>query len=146
MSTGGNKDLLRRLQQALNEGRLDAIDDIFAPSYVRHDPSGLLKNVGVQEYKQAFAAIRRAFPDAHWTVDELLEDGDRVIGRWTFHGTHDGPLFALAPTGRHVTYPIIAVYRIENGHIAEDWHVFHALGLWQTLIPEIGELIAKALG
>jgi predicted ester cyclase len=146
VSTENNKAILRRLQEGLNEGNLGVADEVFAPDYVRHDPSGLLRDVGVQEYKQAFAAIRRAFPDAHWTLDELLAVDDRVIGRWTFRGTHSGPLFKVAPTGRSVTYPIIAVYRIENGRIAEDWHVFHALGLWEALIPEIGELIARARG
>jgi predicted ester cyclase len=146
MQTEGNKALLRQLQHALNKGDLDAIDDIFTPGYIRHDPSGLLNEVGVERYKQTFGMIRRAFPDAHWTLEEVLEDGDRVIGRWTFHGTHTGPFANLAPTGREVTYPIIAIYRIENGRIAEDWHVFHALGLWQTLIPEIAERIAKARG
>jgi steroid delta-isomerase-like uncharacterized protein len=144
MSSQGNKNLLRQLGQALNDGDLDAVEGIFAPDYVRHDPTGLLHEVGVREYKQAFSAFRRAFPDAHWTLEEALEDGDRVVGRWTFHGTHDGPFFNLAPTGRKVTYPIIGIYRVENGRIAEDWHVYHALGLWQTLIPEVAELIADA--
>ena len=40
--------------------------------------------------------------------------------------------------------PIIGIYRIANGRIAEDWHIFHSLGLWQQLIPEIGELLAEA--
>lgn len=144
MSSQGNKDVVRRLAQALNEGNLDLVDDIFTPDYIRHDPSDLMKDVGVEEYKQAFATIRRAFPDAHWTMEDILEDGDKVIGRWTFHGTNDGPFFNLAPTGRKVTYPIIAVYRIKDGRIAEDWHVFHALGLWQQLIPEITDLIGQA--
>jgi predicted ester cyclase len=48
----------------------------------------------------------------------LLADGDRVIGRWTFHGTQAGPFFNIAPTGREVTYPILAIYRIENQMIA----------------------------
>jgi predicted ester cyclase len=144
MSSPGNKDLLRRLARALNEGDLDAVDGIFTADYVRHDPRGLLHEVGVEEYKQAFRAVRRAFPDAHWTIEEVLEDGDRLIGRSTFHGTNTGPFCTLVPTGRKVTYPIIAIYRVENGRIAEDWHIFHALGLWQALIPEIAELIANA--
>ena len=75
-----------------------------------------------------------------------MEDGDKVIGRFTFRGTHEGPFFNLPPTGQKVTYPIIAVYRIAEGRIAEDWHIFHALGLWQSLIPEIKELIDEARG
>jgi steroid delta-isomerase-like uncharacterized protein len=144
MSGYSNKDVLHRLADALNSRDLDAVDDVFAPGYVRHDPSDLLREAGVKEYKQAFSKILTAFPDAHWIMEEVLEDGDRVIGRWRFNGTQTGPLFNLPPSGKKVTYPIIAIYRIENGRIAEDWHVFHALGLWQTLIPEIRELLDRA--
>lgn len=144
MSPEGNKNILRRLSEALNSGNLDAIDNIFAPDYVRHDPSSLLREAGVAQYKETFARVRRAFPDAHWKIEDLLEDGDKVIGRWIFRGTHKGPFFNLSPTGKEVTYPIIGIYRIEEGRIAEDWHVFHALGLWETLIPEIGDLLEQA--
>jgi predicted ester cyclase len=146
MSVKNNKILLQRLTEALNSRDLDAVDEIFTPDYVRHDPSGLLHEAGIEEYKRAFSAILAAFPDAKWAVEEILENGDRIIGRFSFQGTHDGPFFNIGPTGKKVTYPIIGIYRIEEGRIAEDWHIFHALGLWQTLIPEIKNLIDEARG
>jgi predicted ester cyclase len=79
-------------------------------------------------------------------LKDLLADGDKVIGRWTFNGTHKGRFFNIPPSGKKVTYPIIAIYRIADGKIAEDWHIFHSLGLWQQLIPEIKELLKKARG
>ena len=51
----------------------------------------------------------------------------------------------IAPTGKEVTYSILAIYRIENGRIAEDWHIFYSIALWQTLIPEIKTLIEEAM-
>lgn len=146
MSPEGKKAIIRRLVELVNEGKLDALDQIFAPGYVRHDPSDLLHEAGIAEYRAAFARIRRAFPDARWTIEDLLEDGDRVMARASFRGTHEGPFFHIAPSGKVVTYPILGIYRIENGRIAEDWHIFDALGLWQKLIPEIGGLIADAQG
>jgi steroid delta-isomerase-like uncharacterized protein len=144
MSGESKKAIIRRLVALLNEGKLDALDHIFAPDYVRHDPSDLLREVGVAEYRAAFAKLRQAFPDAHWMIEDLLEDGDKVVARASFRGTHAGPLFNIAPSGKVVTYPIMGIYRIENGRIAEDWHIFHALGLWKKLIPEIAGLIAEA--
>lgn len=144
MSSDGNKALVRRLAKAINSGNLEAVDEILAPDYVRHDPTALLREAGVEEYKKAFRTVRKAFPDAEWTIEELLEDGDRVVGRWTFRGTHTGAFGNVPPSGRDVSYPIIGIYRIEDGRIAEDWHIYHALGLWEALIPEIGNLIEKA--
>jgi steroid delta-isomerase-like uncharacterized protein len=144
MSAEENKAVIRRLGEVLNAGNLDAVDDILAPDYVRHDPSPLLKEAGPEEYKEAFARLRRAFPDARWTLEDMLADGDKVIGRWRFRGTHEGPFFNIPPSGKQVTHPIIAIYRIADGRIAEDWHIFHALGLWQRLIPGISDLLAEA--
>lgn len=138
------KEIIRHLARVINSGHLDELDQILAPDYVRHDPNPLLKEAGRDQYKQAFARIRRAFPDATWTIEELLSDGDRVIGRFSFLGTHNGPFFNIPPTGKQVTYPILAVYRIQDGMIAEDWHIFHSLALWQTLIPEVAGLIEQA--
>lgn len=72
--------------------------------------------------------------------------GSSSGARWIFKGTHQGKFFNVPPTGKVVSYPIIGVYRIQNERIAENWHVFHALGLWETIIPEIGELVKKAMG
>lgn len=144
MGEDKNKEVVRRLGQAVNSGNLDQLDEILAPDYIRHDPNPLMKDVGREEYKEAFRMLRQAFPDAQWTLQDLLSDGDRVIGRWSFRGTHEGSFFNLPPSGKEVTYPILAIYRIENGMIAEDWHIFHSIGLWQTLIPEIGVLIEQA--
>jgi steroid delta-isomerase-like uncharacterized protein len=144
MSIEENKQVVRRLVQIVNSGNLDQLNDILASDYVRHDPNPLLKDVGRKEYKEAFTKLREAFPDAKWTLEEILADGDRVIGRWSFHGTHNGPFFNIPPSGKEVTYPILAIYRIEDGKIAEDWHIFHSIGLWEQLIPEIKVLIEKA--
>jgi steroid delta-isomerase-like uncharacterized protein len=146
MPADENKAIIRCLAEAVNKGNLDVVDEFLASDYIRHDPSALLGDVGREEYKQAFTNLHRAFPDARWTIEDLLSDGDEVIGRWTFHGTHQGQFFNIPPSGKKVTYPIIAIYRIADGKIAEDWHIFYVLGLWQQLIPEINELLEKARG
>lgn len=144
MSTEKYKEIVLRLAQVLNAGHLDRLNNILAPNYVRHDPNPLMKDAGREEYREAFTRLLEAFPDAKWTPEEILADGDRVIGRWIFRGTHTGPFFNIPPSGKEVTYPILAIYRIEDGMIAEDWHIFHSIGLWEQLIPKIKSLIEQA--
>jgi predicted SnoaL-like aldol condensation-catalyzing enzyme len=50
-----NKQIVHKLAQAINSGNLDDLDYVLAPNYIRHDPNPLLKDVGREEYKQAFA-------------------------------------------------------------------------------------------
>jgi steroid delta-isomerase-like uncharacterized protein len=138
-----NKEIIRHLARIINSGNFDELNEVLAPTYVRHDPNPLMNDIGREEYKQAFMRLRNAFPDAHWTLEEILSDNDRVVGRWSFRGTHNGQFFNIPPSGKVITYPIIAIYRIEDRMIAEDWHIFHSIGLWQKLIPEIGELIDR---
>jgi steroid delta-isomerase-like uncharacterized protein len=144
MTANDNKSVILRLAQAINAGDFDALDSILALDYIRHDPNPLMADAGRDKYKAAFRALRAGFPDAQWTIEDLLTDGDKVVARWIFRGTHDGKFFNLMPTGKVVSYPILAIYRVEDGMIAEDWHIFHSLALWQTLIPEISRLVSEA--
>jgi predicted ester cyclase len=68
------------------------------------------KDGGCEEYKEAFRTLRRAFPDAEWTLQDLLSDWDKVIVRWSFLGTHEGQFFNLPQNSKEVTYPILARY------------------------------------
>ena len=86
------------MAEAVNKENLELVDEVFAYDYVRHNPSALLGDVGRKEYKQVFTNLRRAFPDAHWTIEDLLEDGDKMIGRWTFTGTHNGQFYTIPPS------------------------------------------------
>ena len=31
---------------------------------------------------------RTAFPDLHFTTEDLIAEGDKLVIRWTFRGTH----------------------------------------------------------
>lgn len=74
-----------------------------------------------------------AFPDARFTVEDLIAERDRVASRYTFRGTHQGDLMGIPPTGKQVTVTGIIVNRIVNGKSEEGWLNFDALGMLQQL-------------
>jgi steroid delta-isomerase-like uncharacterized protein len=76
---------------------------------------------GRDGFKEYMRAVRRAFPDFYNRVEELVAEGDRVVARLTYTGTHAGDLFSIAPTGRRVSYAGVALFRIVSGQIAEGW-------------------------
>jgi steroid delta-isomerase-like uncharacterized protein len=137
-----NKAVVRRQEEELfTRGNLDAADEIYAPGYVGHDPSNPEDIRGLEAAKQAAADYRRAFPDLRVTVEDLIAEGDKVVARLRFRGTHRGELDGIAPTGRRVDCSGIVVSRMEGGKIAEDWANFDDLGMMRQLgvLPESGE-------
>ncbi len=127
-----NKELIRRLfDEALNKHNPAAADPFVAANYVGH--LGGQEVSGLDGWKQFISGYFTAFPDAHYTVEEMVAEGDRVVTRWTGRGTHKGDLMGIAPTGRQVTVPGMGVSRIAGGKVVEEWEFWDALGMFQQL-------------
>ena len=108
-----NKAVARRwLDDFWSAGDLTIVDEIYAPNCVRHDPEGAM--VGQDAVRGFVAGIRAEFPDLHFTADDVIAEGDRVVVRYTATGTH-------APTGRRITFPGMDILRIQEGKIVESW-------------------------
>ncbi len=111
-----NKKIARRMtEEPWNEGRLETLDEICAPAY------RLQGQAGVAELKQEIAAFRRAFPDLHMTIEEMVAEGDTVVSRWTMRGTHLGPFEEIAPTGKTVAASGISIFHFADGKIVDDF-------------------------
>jgi steroid delta-isomerase-like uncharacterized protein len=143
MLTETNKALSRRfLEEVFNNGKLNVLDEIIAKDHVTTGP-GTLPGLptGPEGQKQLVTVYRNAFPDVHFTVDEQIAEGDKVVTRWTGRGTHKGELFGIPATGKSSTVTGIAVDRIANGKIAESWGIFDQFGMMQQLgvipMPEV---------
>ena len=113
-----------------NRGNLAAIDERFTSDYVGHS----IRDIhGPEGSKQFATAMRSAFPDYHYTVEDELANGNRVVHRWTARGTHMGEFQGIAPTGKQVTITGISIYRVANGKLIEGWTNADMLSLLQQL-------------
>lgn len=77
--------------------------------------------------------LRAGFPDIHFTIDDLVAEADRVVVRWSWRATHDGPFRGLAPTHKPVTNSGIAIYQLASGQILHNWLETDRLGALQQL-------------
>ena len=111
--------LIAAWNDAWNAGRVDALDEILMPRYVRHE--GGASTVGLDDHKQRIRNLREAFPDLRSVVDDIFGEGDRIAIRWTSFGTQSGAYLGLAPSGKTVTTRGISIARIEAGKISEEW-------------------------
>jgi steroid delta-isomerase-like uncharacterized protein len=132
MSAEENKEIVHRFEEAVwNERNPSRVGEFFAASHVFRAPGG--PPLDFEGHRQMIAHFQSAFPDGQNSSDELLADGDKVVQRWTYRGTHRGPFQGIPPTGTQVTLSGIAIWRFENGKIVESWHEMDTLGLLQQL-------------
>jgi predicted ester cyclase len=120
-----NKATVMRLLEAVNSGDKElisqTIDEVFDPEVKQHAP---FEVSGIQMLKEmVFTRLYRAFPDIHITLEDLIEEGDKVVEKDLVTGTHQGEFNGLPPTGRPVAYNEVFIMRFANGRIAEIWGV-----------------------
>ena len=135
MSTEENKVLMRHLyEEVFNQKNLAAIDDFIAPTFVNHSASQLGMTAGDLEHVTQFVStVMQAFPDLHYTVEDLVAEGDKITARLTISGTQQGAFMGIPSTGKHATVSDIEIFRITNGKAVECWVQVDFLGLLQQL-------------
>jgi predicted ester cyclase len=130
-----NTELALALHEIWNTGDLTRIDEVYHEAYVGHWPasSEIPERAGREGVRRGIQRIRRAFPDWHEAVDDIFGADDRVCVRYTSTGTHAGPFWGLAPTGRSARMQEMSIYRIAEDRIIEQWCMFDELARLQQL-------------
>ena len=124
-----NKELSRRFTELFSSGDEALADEILSPDVVFHGTAGDGELRGIDAVKSFLAEYRRAFPDAHSTVEDQIAEDDKVVTRWRARGTHRGPLGPIAPPDREFEIDGVTIERIAGGRIAEVWVARDELGL-----------------
>jgi len=143
MSAKEIKALTRRWFEEANKGKaafMAIMDELYATDIVFHGATG--EDIhGLKDYKQFFSNLFDAFPDLHFTFDDMVVEGDKVACRWTFTGTHKGEFRGIPPTNKKVTIWAITISRIVGGKAVEEWERFDTLGWMQQLglVPTPGQ-------
>jgi len=129
-----NKALIRRFyEEVWNHGHLEVADEVFAEDYVRHDLRPTQALPGPAGQKKIAADFRAAFPDLLYTLDLLLAEGDLVAARWTMEGGHTGQWGNQPPTGKHLRFSGVNIFRLAGGKVVEIWNHRDDLGVAQQL-------------
>ena len=123
--------------KARNEVNLALLDEIYAPEVVVHDCSSPEDIVGLDALKEYYSYTHKAFPDLHAALDETIVKGDKIIWVWTFSGANTGsfhtPLGDIHATGKKVQFSGVAIDRVDEGKIVEEWVYFNVLQVLQQL-------------
>ena len=128
-----NKAKFRLLyDEILNKGNLEVFNELCAPNFVKHaiPPN---PDFGIEGSKQSVMMLRNAFPDIKYTVEDMIEDGDKLVARWSAKGTHKGEFMGIPPTGRQVSFTGIEIIRVKDGKAVEEWEELDRAGLMGQL-------------
>ena len=134
MSTEQNKALVRRMvDEIFNRGNMNLADEFLASDFVEREelPPGIPS--GREGVTQLTTMLRSAFPDFKATIDDLVAEGDKVVIRQTWRGTHRSEFMGVPPTGKSVSFGVIDILRIAGGKVVEHWGLMDSMSLMQQL-------------
>ena len=128
-----NKALMNRfVEEVINQKNLDAADELVAEDFVELDPFPGQEQ-GREGLKQVLAAFFAGFPALDWVIEEQIAEGDKVVSRFRWHGTHEGEFLGIPATGRQITVKGVVIDRVVDGKEAESRILMDTLGMMQQL-------------
>jgi steroid delta-isomerase-like uncharacterized protein len=126
--------LLARAFEILTRDGVDAAAELLTPDFIANIPGAPAPLHGRDAWAIGVRGMFAAFPDLSITIEDAVEQGDRVAVRVRFRGTHGGPFQGIGATHRPVEFTSLELYRIEGELIAEEW-VYPDIS---TLMRQIG--------
>ncbi len=124
---------LRLYDEVFSQGDFDLGDELLADDFVEHEelPPGIPS--GKAAPRALMTMLRGAFPDFTASVEELLEDGNKVIARARFSGTHQGEFMGIAATGKRLDIAVIDILEFRDGKVAAHWGVMDMAAMMEQL-------------
>lgn len=125
-------EVLRRwFEEVWNQGREEAIDEMFAEEGIAH---GLVDENGQElrgpaGFKPFFSRFRDAFPDIQIVIEDCISEGDKATARCTVRANHTGVGLGVPATNNAVEFTGISIVRVQDGRIIEAWNNFDFLSL-----------------
>jgi predicted ester cyclase len=140
MSTDENKAVVRRyFEEAWNQNKVAELDEYMAAQYFHHSGTVTWPH-GPEANREVMQTWRTGFPDFQYQLEELIAEGDFVVARVLFTGTHTGTFrlgsHILPPSGKPMREAEILIFRIAASKIVESWATWDHLSLLLQLGAE----------
>ena len=127
MSSEQNKAVVRQLiEDVFNQGQMALMDDLLTADFVEHEELP-------PEMPAGREGVNEAFPDFQATIEDIIAEGDKVVIRMTWSGTQEGAFMGIPASGKRFTMPVIDIFLMAGGKIAEHWGLTDMMGMMQQL-------------
>lgn len=131
--------LITDLVSAWNAHDLDRSATFYAPEYKGVDVGQAHPLCGPEGARSGMACYFDAFPDLHFTPEEIIVQDDRAVLAWIGRGTHRGKLMNIPATGRSVEIRGVSLLTIKDNQVQRGLYIWDVAGLLRTLglLPEL---------
>ncbi|SRR5258708_18774351 len=139
-----NKEAVRQVfEEVFNKGRMELLKDLIADDFV-----GAHGEKGAAGFQAQISGLIAAFPDIHYTLQDLISVDDKVAVSWTWKGTHKARFTTIPPTGKTIANEGMAIYGCRDGKIVSVNLQTDRLGFLQQLgiIPANPAAVVSADG
>jgi predicted ester cyclase len=134
---GNNMELVKRYVEAINQGNFEDFEELLSSDYAGHSPPGYPENISRDRLIENYKGVAKDFKSFAWEIEDLMAAGDKVICRVMVSGFYEGSLPDIKVTGEQISFSLIAIMRVEDGKIAEEWMIDDMLGLARQLGMEL---------
>jgi predicted ester cyclase len=114
--------------EVLNGGNFGLLDELLATEFVDHSPQPGVPPTR-EGLKQSATALKTAFPDLRYTIEDAIVCGDQIVHRLSATGTMTGDFMGIPATGKQATWTEIHIGRGVNGRLTEHWGLVDQLGM-----------------
>ena len=136
MNIEENKNVARKFIESGNQIQGDLtkiqpfISEFLSPDHIHHTPMG---DNSLDITNQFYHMVFSAFPDLVYNINDIIAEGDKVVMSLTSVATHKGEFQGIPPTGKHVSFNSVDIFRVVNGKITDEWSFPDQLSLMQQL-------------
>jgi predicted ester cyclase len=128
-----NKSVVRRyLEDVMSAGQLEKLDNLVSENYVDRTPGAPPQTRGPAVIRESLARARTLFQDIHYSVEDLIAEGDRVVARYTVRASRK-PADGSESPGTPIEVAGVTIFRVADGQIQETWIVNDQLQLFRQL-------------
>jgi predicted ester cyclase len=137
MSVEESKAVMQRIcEEVIQGGKVEKLDEFVASDYALHGPGGQ-EIRGVEGLKRLMAWLHASFPDIHFTVDDVIAEGDRVVSFYTLKGTHK--------SNKPVSFQGIMISRFADGKEIECWEIYDRYTIASQLAPGWAKALLRSI-
>lgn len=132
MSLEQNKEIVLKMYRAFDGQDIEQGREFMSADIVGQGLDGVSRK-GIDSFMEYGMSIFAAFPDGCHVLEEVIAEGDKVVTRGIFKGTHKGELMGIPPTGKQIEFSVVHIDRIINGKVLEHWGQADVFGMMQQL-------------